>query len=175
MNVLGVSGSLRSESSNSRLLTAAARISKPGINIRLPDLVGKLPLFSPDLDPAANEFTQRWNSLVRDADGIIISTPEYARGYPGALKNALDWLVGGDGFVNKPFMFLGASLRASISQTTLTTVLETMSGIHIKEADAIIPLLGTSLQVADIVTNSEFCDTIETSLNRFEIGINERL
>ena len=36
---------------------------------------------------------------MRDSDGIIVSTPEYARGDPGAFKNALDWLVPTDAFV----------------------------------------------------------------------------
>ncbi|MGH8264427.1 MAG: NADPH-dependent FMN reductase, partial [Steroidobacteraceae bacterium] len=61
-----------------------------------------------------------------------MSTPEYARGYPGALKNALDWLVNTDAFVNKPFMLLNASSRSTVAQETLVTVLQTMSGIHVQ-------------------------------------------
>ena len=91
---------------------------------------------------------------MRQADGIVVSTPEYARGYPGALKNALDWLVNTDAFVHKPFMLLNASKRGVVAQQTLTVVLQTMSGLHIAEADADVALLGTQANAEWIVSPS---------------------
>jgi NAD(P)H-dependent FMN reductase len=164
---VGISGSLRSDSTNTRLLESAARLSIDGMTISITDLVGQLPLFSPDIDAETVESVQAWTAQLRTCDAIIVSTPEYARGYPGALKNAFDWLVQGDGFVEKPFMFLTASKRASISQSTLASVLETMSGIHIKDADCVIGLLGTSLDVDDIVADEDFRTTIQQSLRTF--------
>jgi len=102
------------------------------------------------------------------------ATPEYARGYPGALKNAFDWLVGTDACVNKPFMLLNASLRGTIAQSTLTTVLETMSGVHIESASTTIPLLGTSLDVPDILANAEFAQRLRTSVLTFVAELEQR-
>lgn len=135
-DVIGISGSLRSDSTNTRLLESAVRLSIEGMTISITDLVGQLPLFSPDIDAETVDAVQAWTAQIRSCDSIIVSMPEYARGYPGALK------------------------RASISQSTLATVLETMSGIHVKGADCVIGLLGTSLDVDDIVADEDIRSTI---------------
>ena len=171
MDIVGLSGSLRATSSNTMLLLAAEKLS--GGQVLVTDLVGQLPLFTPDLDPNEVPSVLKWTELMRSCQGVIISTPEYARGYPGALKNALDWLVQGDGFVAKPFTLLKASPRATISQTTLATVLTTMSGVHIKNADTMVPLLGRKLQVDDILC--EYGEVISRCLRTFveEIKVEE--
>jgi NAD(P)H-dependent FMN reductase len=167
MNIIGVSGSLRRESTNSRLIQAAAKIGEGFLEISSTDLIGQLPLFTPDLPADQIAVVREWTRSIKEADGLIISTPEYARGYPGALKNAFDWLVQGDGFVEKPFMFLIASERAEHSHRTLSVVLKTMSGIYVSEADATIPLLGTNHTISEIVSDPHFSSTIEKSLRTF--------
>lgn len=171
MNIVGISGSLRMDSTNSKLLLAASQLTSNRLHLSVTDLVGKLPLFSPDIAANTVIAVDEWSSLIRTSDGIIISTPEYARGYPGALKNAFDWLVQGDAFVNKPFMFLKASERANLSHSSLTTVIETMSGVHIAEADGLIPLLGTKLSIDEILGTTQFSRAIQRSLETFETGI----
>lgn len=171
MKIIGISGSLRTDSTNSKLLAAAAHLAKGSFHLVLTDLVGKLPLFSPDINPEDIASIKEWSTLIRACDGIIISTPEYARGYPGALKNAFDWLVQGDAFVNKPFMFLKASARADISHSSLKVVLETMSGIHVVDADGLVPLLGTKFTVEEILDSPKFSRTIQNSLNAFRTQV----
>ncbi|MFT7653955.1 MAG: chromate reductase [Limisphaerales bacterium] len=169
MKIVGISGSLRLDSTNTKLLRAAVEnSSEEEFDFFLTDLIGQLPLFSPDLDPSDLPIVDEWSTLIRDSDGIVISTPEYARGYPGALKNAFDWLVQGDGFVDKPFMFLKASKRTDQSHSSLKVVLETMSGVHIFKADGLVPLLGTNFTKEEIQENSEFADIIRRSMNLFE-------
>lgn len=174
MRILGVSGSLRAASTNTRLLLAATQLAPPDIDLRLTSGVATLPLFSPDLDPGDIDAVDRWVEEVREADGIIVSTPEYARGYPGALKNAFDWLVGTDAYVNKPFMLLNASSRSTVAQDTFAVVLETMSGIYIRDASITIPLLGTKLSVSEIVANEQFADSIRESILVFISAIQQR-
>jgi NAD(P)H-dependent FMN reductase len=81
---------------------------------------------------------------MRAADGIVISTPEYARGC-----QTPEPLIGSstDAFIDKPFAAQGGS-RSNVAHDTLTVVLETMSGRHIENASATVPLLGTTLTVA---------------------------
>src|SRR5262245_60082129 len=167
MRILGISGSLREASTNTRLLVAATQCVPPGVEMWLTRYVSKLPLFTPDTDPASNEVVDQWVQEMRTADGIVVSTPEYARGYPGSLKNAFDWLVNTDAYVDKPFMLLNASARSTIAQDTLTTVLETMSGRHVATASTTIPLLGTKLTVAEILSNGEFAARIRDALHTF--------
>ena len=104
MRILGISGSLRASSSNTALLQAAAVLAPEGITITLYDGLSQLPQFNPDLD---DETVRRpcndWRASLRAADGVVFSTPEYAHGVPGALKNALDWVVGSGELVDKPW------------------------------------------------------------------------
>jgi chromate reductase len=150
MKLLGISGSLRAESSNSRLLSVAAACMPAGVTFEIADCLAELPHFNPDLDPAENSVVSAWVSQVKTADGLIISTPEYARGYPGSLKNAFDWLVQSDAHIDKPFMMLHASARSSVARDSLITVIETMSGLHVTDASITINLLGKSLSADEI-------------------------
>jgi NAD(P)H-dependent FMN reductase len=174
MQILGVSGSLRAASTNTRLLVAATSFVPPGVEMRLTSQVARLPLFNPDIGPEDSDLVHQWIREMRAADGIVVSTPEYARGYPGALKNAFDWLVNTDAYVNKPFMLLNASSRSTIAQDTFTKVLETMSGVHIENASTTIPLLGTKLDVSEIVANDEFAKRIRESMLTFVSELKKR-
>src|SRR5262245_12178892 len=109
MKVLAISGSLRAASSNAALLRAAARVAPDGMVVEIYDGVGALPHFSPDLDvdplPApVSELRARLGA----ADGLLISSPEYAHGVPGSLKNALDWLVSSLEAPGKPTLLISA-------------------------------------------------------------------
>ncbi len=167
MKILGICGSLRAASSNSRLLAVARALLPPGAEMHVTSCVAALPHFNPDLELAHFDSVRQWAGEVKVADGVLISTPEYARGYPGALKNALDWLVNTDAFVNKPFMLLGASSRSTVAQESLVIVLQTMSGIHIEGASTTLPLLGRNLEVADILANQDFAGRIEKAMTAF--------
>jgi len=91
MKILAFAGSLRKGSFNKSLLRAARELSPDGMDIELFDLEG-IPLFNSDLeaegDPArVTEYKQ----AIRDADGILIASPEYNHGMTGVIKNAIDW------------------------------------------------------------------------------------
>ena len=174
MQLLGVCGSLRSSSTNSRLLEAATHLLPEGVDLHLTTLVGRLPLFNPDISVESSDVVTQWAQEMRSADGLIISTPEYARGYPGALKNALDWLVDTDAFVAKPFIMLSASARSTIGRDTLITVVETMSGVHVVEASITVNLLGTQTDVASIINSSEHAPRIAIAIGQLVSVIRAR-
>ena len=95
MKVLGVSGSLRADSYNTRLLEEAAAAAPAGVDVELfdPALIAELPLYDQDLDvpddvPAS---VQRLREAWAEADAILFATPEYNGSVPGGLKNAIDW------------------------------------------------------------------------------------
>ena len=174
MLILGISGSLRAASSNSRLLAAATGFVPVGSTLVISAPLRDLPPFDPDDSVDSHVAVAAWVREMKRADAVIVSTPEYARGYPGSLKNALDWLVGTDAFIEKPFMLLSASSRSTVAQQTLTTVLETMSGVHIASASTTIPLLGTTLSVAQIAEHSQFAIALQTALATFVAQIGNR-
>lgn len=92
MIVLGISGSLRSDSHNTRLLRAAARELPEGVEFRLFEGLREVPPYDEDDDrdpaPAA---VARLREAIAGADALLIATPEYNSSIPGQLKNALDW------------------------------------------------------------------------------------
>ena len=109
--VLGICGSLRQGSYNAALLRLAERV-RPEISVVGADLVGRLPLFNPDVETDESS----WPEAVREfrehaarADGVLIATPEYAHGPAGVTKNAIDWLVGSGGLIGKPTVLMSAS------------------------------------------------------------------
>lgn len=112
MKVVGISGSLRSDSHNTRLLRAAAELLPPGAELELVG-IGDLPIYNEDLDThPAPSSVQRLRDAIASADAIVISTPEYNASIPGGLKNALDWAsrpFAVNVFRGKPVLVLGAS------------------------------------------------------------------
>jgi chromate reductase, NAD(P)H dehydrogenase (quinone) len=172
--LFAIAGSLRARSSNRTLLEAASAVAPDDVRIDLYDGVARLPHFNPDLDANAIADVVDLTRRVRESDGVIVSSPEYARGIPGALKNALDWLVGGDGFVAKPFMLLNASDRSQFAQRALIDVLQTMSGIAIGDAFLTVPLLGQAPALDTLLRDARHTDPIRASLATFVAAIRAR-
>lgn len=91
--ILTISGSSRTDSSNTKLLDALSEIFSHLAIERYPNL-DKLPLFRAEDDhhpwPAA---VLDWRKKMADCDTLIISTPEYIHNLPALIKNALEWLT----------------------------------------------------------------------------------
>ncbi len=95
MHLLALTGSLRAGSRNTRILEAVARLAPAEVNVTLYRSFDTLPAFSPDLESEALPAeVQALRDLLASADALLVCSPEYAHGVPGAFKNALDWLVG---------------------------------------------------------------------------------
>src|SRR4029079_4652202 len=149
MRVLAISGSLRYRSSNRALLDAAASLLPAGMTWQTYEGLTELPHFTLDDDedgrpvpPAVAELRAR----VIAADGWVISSPEYAHGVPGSLKNALDWLVSCPELPGKPVLLLNASAAGgNFAQAALTGTLRTMS-LHLLEDSLTAPFLPRKLQ-----------------------------
>jgi chromate reductase len=173
IRILAISGSLRAVSSNTALLQATAVLAPEGVEIELYGGLGDLPHFNPDLEtnepPAVTDLRDR----VRRADGLLISSPEYAHGVPGAMKNALDWLVGGEEFIYKPVALLNASPRATHAQASLAETITTMSGRLVAEASIAVPLLGVKLDAAGIAAHPEISGVLRDAIAAFARAIEE--
>src|SRR4030095_12955675 len=142
MRILAISGSLRAQSSNTAALDAAARLAPHQMHIVRYSNLTNFPHFNPARDgdePPA--IIQSLRNEVKISQGILISSPEYARGVAGALKNALDWLVSSLEFPGKPVALINASPRASDADAQLRLILTTMSASLVQEACVALPLL----------------------------------
>lgn len=171
IRILAISGSLRQVSSNTTLLRAAIALSPENVEIKLYSELGNLPHFNPDLELTQPPSVTDLKSQLRWSDGLLISTPEYAHGVPGVLKNALDWLVSGSDFVGKPIALLNASPRATHAIASLTEIATVMSGRIIPEASIAVPLQGKNLDAARIATHPEISSALQAAIVAFAKAI----
>ena len=113
MKILGISGSLRSDSHNTRLLRAAGRQLAPGAELEVYGGLRLIPPYDQDDDHGVGpRAVADLRAAIDEADAILIATPEYNRSIPGALKNALDWASrphSTNPLRNKPVAVIGAS------------------------------------------------------------------
>lgn len=168
VRLLAVSGSLRQASSNSILLRAAERLCPAGVLVIHYEGIDQLPHFNPDLLEDLPEAVAALCSIIGQADGLLISCPEYARGIPGSFKNMLDWLVSSEEFPGKPVALFNASPRASHAQAALRLVLDTMSARIIEEASITVNLLSSRLSAESIATDPMMGPLIRSALGAFQ-------
>jgi chromate reductase len=139
-SILTLCGSLRAESSNGRLLRAAARLLSDGFQVDHYEGLASLPAFDPGQDTDAGPAVEDLRRRVKAASAVLIASPEYAHGIPGSLKNALDWLVGSGELVDKPVaVILASTSDGAFARQALVEVLRTMSA---KVADELVMGVG---------------------------------
>jgi hypothetical protein len=110
------------------MLRALSSAAQPHHQVTVYDRIGDLPIFSPDLEAKPLPRTvQGLADLVEQSDGLIIVSPEYVRGIPGGLKNAIDWFVSRKEIVDKPIVLMHASHRGDDMLAQLRMVLSTVS------------------------------------------------
>ncbi len=157
--VLGLSGSLRRGSHNTRLLRAAAAKLPPGARLVHWEGLAAIPPFDEDAEQGpAPEPVARLRHAIAGVDAVLVSTPEYNGSVPGQLKNALDWLsrpLHETPLRGKPVAVTGAStglFGAVWAQADLRRILRTMGAavlddeLPIGQADT---AFGSSGRLAD--------------------------
>jgi chromate reductase len=112
LKILGFAGSLRKASYNKSLLRAAANLMPEDTNLEIFDIDG-IPAFNQDTEKNMPEKVKDFKSKIREANAILISTPEYNYSVPGVLKNAIDSATrpyGDNPFNEKPVAIMSASV-----------------------------------------------------------------
>jgi len=166
IRLLGISGSLRKGSSNTAMLQAARGLVPAGLEFSLHEGLGNLAPFNPDLEGAEPTAVLGWRAQLRAADGIVISSPEYAHGVSGVLKNALDWVVGSGEFSGKPVALFNASPRATLAQASLAEIIRTMDARLVEDATVALPLLGKNLDATGIAANPEMAAALRAGMKK---------
>jgi chromate reductase len=144
MKVLGISGSLRSDSHNTALLRAAAGLLPGNVELELWDGLKAVPPYDEDddVEPAPAAVADLRDAIA-GADAILFATPEYNQSVPGQLKNALDWAsrpFATNTLRNKPVAVVGASkgaFGAVWAQAELRKVLAA-TGARVVDADVAV-------------------------------------
>jgi chromate reductase, NAD(P)H dehydrogenase (quinone) len=158
LRVLGISGSLRADSHNTKLLRAAAQFLPHDVELEVFDGLKTVPPYDQDddIDPAPAGVVALREALA-GADAVLIATPEYNSSIPGHLKNALDWAsrpLRTNPLRNKPVAVIGAStgaFGAVWSQQELRKVLRSLGarvvedGVALRHADRLFGAEGSLL------------------------------
>lgn len=133
VSILGISGSLRPDSTNTIILRAFEALLPANTDFKIFQGLDEIPHFSPDLaDTAAVAAFKR---AIQQADGVIICTPEYAFGVPGTLKNALDWTVATGDLNDKPVSGISASPLNTGGEKALASLLLTLTALGTRKND----------------------------------------
>ncbi len=167
-HLLAISGSLRGASTNTAVLRAMAAVAPAGVTIELYGRLGELPFFNPDVDGETDTPPAAVGDLrgrVGRADAILISSPEYAHGVPGVLKNALDWLVSSLEFPGKPVALIDVSPRSTYVRASLVETLTTMSAAVIDDPALTIPLEGNRSDAAGLLANPTIARALRAAVD----------
>ena len=113
LKIVTLLGSLRQGSYNAAIARALPSLAPEGMEVVALPSIRDIPLYDADLEatgipPAVIALVDR----IREADGVVIVTPEYNYSVPGVLKNAIDWLsrVPGQPLAGKPVALQSASM-----------------------------------------------------------------
>lgn len=166
MKIVAISGSLRAQSSNAALLRAAASVVPEDVEVVLYGGLASLPHFNPDLDVEGTEPpapVRALRELLIDADAVLISSPEYAHGVPGAFKNLLDWLVSVGELAGKPVaLWNAAPAGGEYAQNAILETLRTMNWRVVEGACRVTPFVRR--KIAGEVTDEETLAVLRVSV-----------
>ena len=131
MKILGVCGSLQARSGNLVLLKAAAALMPPGVEFVLFDGLRDLPPFNPDSEANGElESVRRWRLALEESDAVLIASPEYGFSMPGALKNAIDWVIGSGELERKVVAITAAVPWPGRGRRGLEALRDTLSAVR---------------------------------------------
>jgi chromate reductase, NAD(P)H dehydrogenase (quinone) len=171
MRVLAISGSLRRDSHNTKLLRAAAELLPPSVELELFDGLRDVPPYDEDDDvQPAPGGARRLRAAIDAADAILIATPEYNSSIPGALKNALDWAsrpLRESALAGKPAAVIGAStgmFGAVWAQAELRKVLGA-SGARVIDRELPVAKADTAFDERGRLSDSGLRDQLEEILD----------
>ena len=162
IKILAIPGSLRANSSSNLILKAVVSMAPPDVSIEIYDGVGILPHFNDELNAphAVISFRKR----IKDANAVLICTPEYAFGVPGSLKNAIDWTVGSGEFMDKPVGLITASSHGEKGHAALLLILTAISALVVPEGTLLIPFVRSKLEASGNISDPKVVDDIKRVL-----------
>lgn len=160
--ILAISGSLRSTSSNMKILQVIGSWMPETVHYVVYDGLDKIPAFNDSEE--VPDTVIAWRNSIAAADVVLICSPEYAFGIPGALKNALDWTVSSGEFVGKPVSLITASSMGEIAHAALQQTLSAISAHMIPGAVHLIPFIRAKMNEQGEITEPAAARTVRATI-----------
>ncbi|HEY4788920.1 MAG TPA: NADPH-dependent FMN reductase [Bacteroidales bacterium] len=165
IKIMAISGSLRSNSSNTMLVKAIEKLIPENIDYSIYEDLKSIPLFDESDNPPA--AITKFREAIASADGVLICSPEYAYGISGVLKNAIDWTVSSGEFYDKPVAIITAAINGERAHAALLLIFEALSA-QIDEAETlIIPFVRSKLNKDGEITDATTLTAIQAVINSF--------
>lgn len=166
--IVAISGSTRKQSTNYYLLLAIGRLTAEDFDMVFWEGLSDIPPFNPDEDTDAGPAAVlAFRQLLQSADGVIICTPEYAHGVPGALKNALDWTVGSADFSGKPTLLITASTDGKYGHPALLETLRVIEAKNVERLQLLVSFARTKVSAEQGITDGVTLKEIERLIIAF--------
>ena len=138
--------------------------------------LSKVPAFDPGLDNNDPPVTvAEFRALLAGADGIIICTPEYAFGVPGALKNALDWTVSSGSFSGKPTLLITASTGGENAHEAMMKILGAIDAKLYPETSLLIQFVRSKMDAEGNIIEPATAQKLTEVFNAFMAGLADKL
>jgi len=181
MHILGLSGSLRGDSHNTRLLGGARKLLPSGVELVVFEQLAAIPPYSEDDEHDAPPAVAALKAAIAGADAVLVATPEYNASIPGVLKNALDWVsrpIASTPLRGKPVAVVGASTSlfgAVWAQAETRKVLSTI-GAHVVDRELPIAHAEEALGVDGLPLEHEAVEELSATLDELlELASQDRL
>lgn len=163
--ILAISGSTKAVSTNALYITAISRILGGDFELTGFSSIADIPHFNPDLDQEnPPNVVEALRLTVQKADGIIISTPEYAMGLPGSLKNLLDWTVSSASFSGKSVLALVASTQG---EKAYQSIIDILTVIEARVSPQLISFAKAKINNQATVTDQETLTALKSTVDSF--------
>jgi chromate reductase len=173
LSVLGIAGSLRRGSYNRGLIRAAVEVAPAGTTV-IPYDLADLPLFNADVEAQGDPpSVAAFKRAIREADALLIATPEYNHCVPGVLKNAIDWAsrpARASVLTGKPVAIMGASTGGggtARAQAHLRDGLSYTNGLVLPLPEVLVPFADSKFDAESTLTDPETREAVRDLLVSF--------
>jgi NAD(P)H-dependent FMN reductase len=164
IKILGISGSLRANSSASAILNVVAGLVTEQVEFTIYNGLAEIPAFNDSNN--IPETVAAFIKLLSDADGVFFVIPEYAFGVPGALKNALDWTVSSPtAFPDKPVALITAATGGDKAHAAFLLTLKAISAKIPEGATLLLSFIRSKLNEKNEVKDLATLDSIRIVIN----------
>ena len=164
IKILGISGSLRSNSSATAILNVVSGLVPGNVEFTIYNGLAEIPAFND-----SNEIPEpvaHFIKLLSEADGVFFCIPEYAFGVPGALKNALDWTVSSStAFPGKPVALITAATGGDKAHAAFLLTLKAISSKIPEGATLLLSFIRSKLNEKNEVKDMATLDSIKRVIN----------
>ncbi|QDW26899.1 NAD(P)H-dependent oxidoreductase [Pedobacter sp. KBS0701] len=163
--IFAISGSTKTSSTNGLYISAISQLLGKDFEVSIFPTIADVPHFNPDLDLAdPPKVVYDLRKTIQEADGIIISTPEYAMGLPGSLKNLLDWTVSAASFSDKSVLVLVASTQG---EKAYQSIIDILTVLEAKISSQLIPFAKAKINHNAEITDHETLTKLKSTVHAF--------